>query len=311
MPKNSGHIGAAVFLFFIFCLFTFPLSAQKIYHNSLGILTENDSYLLRGKDGYYTNGLVLSYSWTNKDSNTTTIRSVEIGQRMYNAKNGSYQELYKIDRPVTAYLFGRYGQTQFSHQNVLDWKIGIGTIGPNAFGQQVQQFIHRTLGMYEPEEWQFQLKNAFSVDASMLYAPQIREDRPIFNVYPVVSSNIGMTFTNIKMGGFVTIGRKNINSKSALWNAQLNRTGNAVSESFFYVRPFLTYNIYNATVQGSLFGKDEHAGVLNRLLFMPKVGWKYCYNRFSLDLGIDYSSREAKEQLKSQWYGSVRLGWSW
>lgn len=311
MRNKGGHIGKYLFFTFAFLLFTFIVSAQKIYTKSIGILTENDSYMMMGKDGYYTNGLTLSYSWTSKDSSNKTINSIEFGQLMYNAKNGSYQELWKIDRPVTAYLFGRYSRTQFYGHNLLNWKAGIGTIGTNAFGRQVQEFIHRTLGMYRPREWQFQLQNAFSVDASVLYVPQIFKEQPSVNIYPIVSSNIGMTFTNIKTGGILTIGKKNVNEKSALWNAQINKTSTDSSESFFYFNPILTYYIYNATVQGSLFKNDPHAGTLNRLLFTPKFGWQYDHKRFSLNIGITYTSREAKEQLYDQWYGSIQLGWSW
>ncbi len=310
MRVKRYRIGQMLFLSLAFLLLSFQIQAQKIYTKSIGILTENDSYLLTGKDGYYTNGLTLSYSWTKKDTSNMTIRSIEFGQLMYNAKNGSYKELKKIDRPVTAYLFGRYSQTQFFGHNVLNWKAGIGTIGPNAFGREVQEFIHRTLSMHKPEEWQFQFRNAFSVDASISYVPQIFKEQPTANIYPIISSDIGMTFTNIKLGGILTLGQKNVNEKSALWNAQLNQTDNNTTESFFYIRPILTYNIYNATVQGSLFSEDQHAGVLNRLIFTPKIGWQYAHKRFSLNLGIDYTSREAKTQLYSQWYGSVKFGYA-
>lgn len=298
------------FFTLLFLLFTSSVFAQKNYNHAFGILSENDSYLLMGKDGYYTNGLTLFYSWTAKDTNRTAINSVEVGQLMYNAKNGSYQELWKIDRPVTAYLFGRYNRTQFFRQNVLDWKIGVGTIGPNAFGRQVQEFIHRTLKMYKPQEWQFQLKNALAIDASVSYAPQVFREQPIFNIYPILASDIGMTYTNIKAGGIITIGKKSINNRSILWNAYLNNATETM-EHFFYVKPILTYNIYNATVQGNLFSDDPHAGVLNRIIFTPKFGWMYVRKRFSLDICIDYTGREAQEQLRSQWYGGFKFGWYW
>lgn len=309
MKRRTGWIGAALLL--AFSLLSSTVFSQKVYNKSFGILTENDSYLLMGKDGYYTNGLTLSYSWTKKDTNSTVIHSIEFGQLMYNAKNGSYKELWKIDRPITAYLFGNYNQTSIHNGNVLQWKAGIGTIGPNGYGKQVQEFIHRTLGMYKPEEWQFQLRNALAIDASILYVPQIFKEQPTVNLYPVLSSDIGMTFTNAKAGAYFTIGKKEKNEQSSLWNAQLNRTDKNITESFFYFRPAVAYNIYNATVQGSLFHNDPHAGTLNRIMFTPKFGWQYSHNRFSLNVGIDYTSREAKEQLEAQWYGSVRLGWSW
>ncbi|MFT4203494.1 MAG: DUF2219 family protein [Chitinophagaceae bacterium] len=295
-----------VWLWAVFCLFFFSLSAQKNYTKSISILSENDSYMLMGKDGYFTNGLTLSYAWTSKDTTKSVINAIEVGQSMYNAKNGSYNEQERIDRPVTAYLYGRYSRTQFAKHHVLNWKLGVGTIGPNALGRQLQESIHSTLGMYKPREWQFQLRNAFAVDLSIIYVPQLFRERSTVNLYPVVASDVGMTFTNMKLGGLLTLGRKSHNEKSALWNAQLNQTDKNASESFFYFEPILTYNVYDATVQGGLFHDDPQAGRLNRLLLTPQLGWQYARHRFSLNLGVHYTGREAKDQIHRQWYGSVR-----
>lgn len=301
--KNCGAMRRVIFSLALSILLSYS-QAQKIHNKSIGLLTENDSYMLMGKDGYYTNGLTFSYSWTKKDTGSNTINSVEFGQLMYNARNGSYKEEWKIDRPVTAYLFGKFEQTRFYSNNVLRWNIGVGTIGPNALGRQMQEFIHSTLGMYKPQEWQFQLRNALSVDGGITYSPQIFKEQPVVNIYPIVSSDLGLTFTNIKAAALLTIGKKNTNAKSSIWNATLNNTGNNF-ESFFYFRPNLTYNIYNATIQGGVSSDDINAGSLNRLLFIPKFGWQYANNRISLNLGITHTGKEAKEQRNSQWYGSI------
>ena len=306
MQRNSGIILIENILIIFFFFLVNSVKAQKTYKKSIGIVTENDSYMLMGKDGYYTNGLTLSYNWTSKDTNKTTINTIEIGQLMYNARNGSYREHWKIDRPVTAYLFGKFGQTRFIQSNVLSWKLGIGTIGPNALGRQMQEFIHSSLGMYKPEEWQFQLRNAFSADANITYAPQIFKEQTTVNLYPVIASDLGMTFTNIKASAILTIGKKNTNSKSSLWNASLNKTSiDSDFESFFFFKPTIQYNIYNATVQGAMFSDDPNAGTLNRLLFNPKMGWQYAHKRISLNLAITYTNKEAKEQRNDQWYGSI------
>lgn len=309
MPKCQKIGKLALFLFLL--IFNLKTQAQKTYNKSIGILSENDSYMLMGKDGYYTNGLTLSYSWTKKDTSVSMINTVEVGQLMYNARNGSYQEYWEIDRPVTAYLFGRYCQTRFLHQDILVWNIGLGMIGPNALGRQVQLFMHKKLGMYKPQEWPFQLKNSLALDGSIAYIPKIFEEHTTANFYPVINSNLGMTFTNMAVGFFLTIGKKNANEKSFLWNTQLNETKQNVKESFFYFRPIATYYLYNATVQGSLFSKDAHAKTLNRFVFTPKLGWQYAYEHFSLNLGITYTGREARDQLNDQWYGSIQMGWRW
>lgn len=286
-------------------LYTIALSAQKLNTKSIGIITQNDSYMLMGKDGYYTNGLVLSYNWTSRDSNIHTIHSIEFGQLMYNARNGSYDELWKIDRPITAYLFGQYAQTHFYRDNVIKWSLDLGTIGPNAYGREVQEFIHRTLGMYKPREWKYQLRNALGINGNITYAPLLFKEKTTVNFYPIVSSDFGMSFTNIGVSTLLTIGHKASNHQSMLWHANLNQTDPALFESFFYLRPSLTYNIYNATIQGGISFTDVNRGTLNRYLFKSQLGWQYAHRKSALNLSVTYTGKEAKEQRNTQWYGSL------
>src|SRR5690606_35417434 len=132
-----------------------------------------DSYTLTAYDGYYTNGLKVVLGWNNKrDSTNSTIHKLELGQLMYNAKNGSYKRLEELDRPVTAFLYIRYGQQHFTpNASLLSWRINIGTIGPPALGRQVQESIHSLFNMYKPEEWDYQLNTEIGINADFTWSP--------------------------------------------------------------------------------------------------------------------------------------------
>lgn len=294
----------------VLLLFYFTSSAQTQYYREFQLTSDNDSYTLRGKDGYYTNGLKIAFRWKNKnDTLSNTVRSVEIGQLMYNAKNGSYRELYELDRPVTAFLYGVYSQAKFTkNDNVIKWNITAGIIGPPAFGRQVQDAIHSTLGMYTPEEWNFQLNTEFGINTHVEWSLKLKNvDNDHFSLKPVVGATVGNTFTNANAGVAILLGDYNSNSKSVFWNANLNSTK---KESFFYLYPQMIFKAYDATVQGGLFRHDKgkYVGVLNRDLFAPRIGWMYSGKGFLLNLALSYESRESLTQQDAQFYGTIGLG---
>ncbi|HEY0298933.1 MAG TPA: lipid A deacylase LpxR family protein [Arachidicoccus sp.] len=310
------HASKAIILFKIFLIGLFiislsPLFAQTQHSSELQITSDNDSYTLRGKDGYYTNGLKISFRWKNKkDSSSKIIHSIEIGQLMYNSKNGSYQYLYELDRPVTAFLYGSYTQTNFTKkEDVFRWNVMLGTIGPPAFGRQVQEAIHSTLGMYKPEEWQFQLKTEVGLNGNFEWSPNVQNLSSNISVKPIAGLSIGNTFTNANAGAAMLFGKFNNNSNSVFWDANLNSNQ---KESFFYIYPQIIAKAYDATVQGGLFrhgkNKGEYIGRLNRAVFLPKIGWMYSNKGFLLGLALSYESKESLTQIESQFYGTISLG---
>lgn len=287
-------------------------SAQNRYNKAIQLISDNDSYTLRGKDGYYTNGLKIAFYWKDKnDTSFGTIHSLEIGQLMYNAKNGSYNEIYELDRPVTAFLYGAYRQTHFSKKNnVFQWYISLGTIGPPAFGRQMQEAIHSTLHMYKPQEWNFQLKSEFGVNVHAQWsAALLNAVSSSFDIKPVIGATLGNTFTNANIGAAMLLGKFNSNAASVFWNALPNARR---TESFFYLYPQVIFKGYDATVQGGMFrhNKGSYVGVLNRVVFLPRLGWMYARHRFSLDLALSYESRESLTQQEAQWFGTIGLGYS-
>ncbi|MDE1193485.1 MAG: lipid A deacylase LpxR family protein [Arachidicoccus sp.] len=296
-------------LLYCICFAVFHVSAQTQHYSELQITSDNDSYTLRGKDGYYTNGLNIAFRWRNKrNPSSSTIRSVSIGQLMYNAKNGSYSELYELDRPVTAFLYGAYTQTNFTKkENVLQWNIMLGTIGPPAFGRQMQEAIHSTLGMYKPREWDFQLKTEVGVNGSFKWSPQLKKIGSAADIKPIISATVGNTFTNTNLGAALLLGKFNSNSSSVFWNANLNSNQ---KESFFYAYPQIIFKAYDATVQGGLFINDKgpYVGRLNRAVFRPQIGWMYSNGGFLLNLALFYESKESLTQIESQFYGRISLG---
>ena len=148
-------------------LLTVSLSASAQNHNKqFGFKSDNDAYLARGQDKYYTNGIFISYRFANKQKIENSalakqITQLEVGQKMYNAQSGYIPDMVYVDRPITAYLYAGASKHWFyTSENSLSLGVQLGTIGPNALGRQAQEFIHKLGGFYPPRGWEYQLKDA-------------------------------------------------------------------------------------------------------------------------------------------------------
>jgi hypothetical protein len=292
-------------------LMTSMVFAQTEHHHFIQIVNDNDSYTLTRNVCYFTNGLRILFGWNSqKDPGCTTIHTVEIGQLMYNAKNGSYQRKEELDRPVTAFLYARYGQMHFtSKETLLSWGVNLGTIGPPALGRQMQESIHSLFNMYTPKEWDYQLNTEIGINGDFTWSPTLKltAAKSSFKLLPVLRGSVGNTFTGASAGPVLSLGRMGGNSQTVFWNSHLNSKEH---ESFFYFYPELVLSIYNATIQGGLFRSDKgpYTGKLNHIRYRQTLGWMYSGKVFNVGLGLVYDAKESKTQLHNQWYGRIQLG---
>ena len=131
-------------------------SAQN-HSKQFGFKSDNDAYLARGQDKYYTNGIFISYRFANKPKKENSalakqLTQLELGQKMYNAQSGYIPDMVYVDRPITAYLYAGASKYWFyTSENSLSLGVQLGTIGPNALGRQAQEFIHKLGGFYPPQ----------------------------------------------------------------------------------------------------------------------------------------------------------------
>src|SRR5690554_4527296 len=111
------YILSICLLFSVSCNYAY---AQQRIHNELGFRNDNDVYLMRSQDEYYTNGISLFYKraidsvkfsqekWENK------LWGIGIGHKIYNAYTGDIESEEEIDRPITGYLYVNGGINWYS-----------------------------------------------------------------------------------------------------------------------------------------------------------------------------------------------------
>ena len=306
----------------VFFLLSATASCQKarpeFFTREIYGMTDNDSYLLQRKDGYYTNGVYFTYTWLpGKNSKKRKLTGVEIGQAIYTDRTRKILNRSQIDRPFTGYLYGKYKETWFGNcDGVLQGSIALGTIGKNSGGEWLQKHYHSIIHIYSFYGWEYQLKNAVGVDANLTWSPVILPEKEgtKFTLKPVMAANLGTTFTNLNLGVIWQAGFFEKNQQSALWNARLNSKGSAVRrhfELFCYYHPQLIYQVYNATVQGGLFLNDKGplTSDIYHWMYQHKLAVVYAERRFTVGLAAVFQTKEATIQTAFQRYGSLSLGY--
>lgn len=288
------------------------------FKNEFGFRSDNDSYLALGQDRYYTNGLFLSFRHALKQDTTwkhtaKKIWEIEAGQYIFNPQTGSISNIQNVDRPFASYLYagGKFSWL-FKNEQSIELALNIGTIGPNALGEDIQEGLHKVIGFYPIKGWEFQVNNEMGVNSSFKYIRLIartqRNNDFILNTY----ANIGNTFAGAGAGVLFRAGRINQLFKSVITHSRIsNLKGDSIpdKEIFFFTRPMLHFVAYDATIQGGMFTGEKGPAVFepNRFQYSQEFGVNYAANRWTLNFAITFKSRDVETQNRAHKYGSATI----
>lgn len=297
-------------------------TAQTVapYSQEFSVTSENDRYTFQGKDGYYTNGLLLNYTRAfSGKKGQKRLNSIELGQKMFLPYERKIFLPSEIDRPVTGYLYLRYTRTHFSRANGL-WQLGasVDAIGDASGARSVQNLFHRWIGISSRWSWvwDYQLNNGVGTNLHGSFAKGLvkHDGSSVFQVVPVTKATVGTSFTNISHGLVLQVGRLRPLHQSAFWNAAVQSDGEASqtkAEWLFYYYPEVQYQAYNATVQGSVFLKNKGpiTSAPEPFVVTHQAGFLFSQGRYLVRLTANFQSKEARSQRFSQRYGSVQVGY--
>lgn len=277
--------------------------------------TENDAYLFRKNDAYYTNGFFFALKTAKERNGKKIISGWELGQMIFTPLIRKTLTPADIDRPYCGYLFLKFSETKFpGNSSVLQYNGGLGQVGEASFGEGMQNSYHKLLGYSRFTGWPYQVQNALGVDVGVTYAHTLLQDSSWIKFMPVVEANLGMNFTNARIGGYLCVGSFENNANSALWNARV-QTANTPTrknhEFFFYWHPEIILQAYNSTVQGGMFSKGSGAVLkdIETVMFQQSLGICYAEGRWTTQLAFVFQTREAVSQKDLHGYGSMQVSY--
>ncbi len=307
------------FLMLMLILVVSLASFAQDYKNEFGFKSDNDAYLFYGQDRYYTNGLFIYFRHATNQQKLgekleKVIYEISAGQKMFNPISGFRPKPTTHDRPFAGYLYaGANVNLFFKKEGVLKTGLEIGTIGPNALGQQAQELLHKTVGFYQIAGWEHQIKNDFAINLAIQYTKLLhRSAKNDVDFALETYANLGTTFSGAGAGVLLRTGSINQLFNSAYTNAVIGnktKTNKLVkTEVFFYAKPQLNLVFYDATVQGSLFNNNSPVTFNTKpLVFVQQLGFNYSTPRFTLDYSILFKSKEIKSFARPHQYGTIAM----
>ncbi|MES2239414.1 MAG: lipid A deacylase LpxR family protein [Bacteroidota bacterium] len=307
----------------VILVYLFLFSASLWSQNStveIGVVSENDLYTSSKNDQYYTNGLEIFYRYQSKREKRQLLKKINeirLGQYMYSPRSIDKNNGAIVDRPFAGYLFGQFGNTSFyNNQTVFRKYFQLGYVGPNSFAAEVQSETHRLFNYKSFEEWDYQIKNTIGVQAYFMFSKtflsSIKSKRIDFQLQS--EAKLGTIFTSLSTGFVSRIGIKKLVSlsESNFYGASLNKEGNPLeSEFYFYMAPSVNYQLYDATIQGSLF--NDNSPVTFDIIpfrFNGEAGLKYRINNLNLSYAFVYRGKELKlDRNMGYFYGSIQVSY--
>jgi lipid A 3-O-deacylase len=294
----------------------------QTYINEIGIESDNDSYLLRRSDNYYTDGIFVYYNHALAvDANSALQNKVlgfEAGQKIFNPQSGSinyygFDDPSYIDRPFAAYLY--VGSTlNFLYKDESSLKLGaqIGMIGPSAYGKQVQDYVHHLLGFYQPEGWEYQIDNNAVLNLSAEYNRLLARASWV-DVSVSAYGNLGNGFSGAGIGPLLRLGIFNQLFNSISTQSSVSRSSATPLhkyELFFYYKPQFNYVAYDATIQGGLFTTHSPSSMEvtsdpSRIIWSNQLGVTYSCGRISIDIAAIYHTKDTEEMINPHQWGTI------
>ena len=303
--------------FLLFFLFLFATGFSQ--SRQIGVLLENDLYTSSVNDKYYTNGMEVFYRYLARDTTGKAVKKINefrAGQHIYNPQTVKAQDPGVHDRPFAGYLFGRFQKGWF-YENGSAFKAGVqaGVIGPSALAEELQRGIHNVFGYKPVRGWEYQVRDLAVFQVDGFYSHPIYQS-PQFDLHAKADVFAGTAFTGTKISVLSRIGLKPLLAvfDSALYGASVNSdpdVSKTQSEFFFYIAPGFNYQVYDATIQGSMFN-DESPIVwdLVRMRFIGEAGFKYRKNHWDLSYAFVYRGKEVDNWVnKGFFYGSIQVAW--
>jgi hypothetical protein len=306
----------ALCLFLILSCFSFNSFGQA-YKNEFGFKSDNDAYLFYGQDRYYTNGLMLFFRRATDQHKLGEklekfTYEITAGQKMFNPQSGAAGKISQQDRPFAGYLYaGGSANFFYKKENILKTTLELGTVGPSALGEDAQKLLHKTVGFYPIDGWQYQVKDKLSANLTVQYTSLLhRSEYSKIDFSFEGYANVGTTFSGAGAGILMRTGNINQLFQSAYTNSTIGyhpKTAKLVTEeTFFYAKPQLNFVAHDGTIQGKTLNEGK-AYELKKIVFAQQIGFNYSSKRFTFDFGLLFKTKEVKDIIHAHQYGTISM----
>jgi lipid A 3-O-deacylase len=303
-------------------------TAKEPRLESFQLYTENDTYLPKTTDRYYTNGIRFAWfrnpqgavrnpEWTKRFSSWWCRTGPDggspldigyghaLGQNIYTPNSIVDPNPQPRDRPWAGYLYYSWMLTTTCPQKTLsgEWwpvenlfELQAGLVGPGAGANLAQSTIHRLVHSPKPRGWSNQLKN--EPTANLLYLWRQTIGGKTSDVVPHWGIGLGNVMTYANTGATVRLGYHISSPPASVMKPTISRVSRArkVSEPFeFFLSAgvdgrFVPHNIF---LDGNTFVSGPEIDVHRKNLVLDLMtGATVRYKAWRLDYTYVHRSAE-------------------
>ncbi|MCM4156751.1 DUF2219 domain-containing protein [Gramella sp. AN32] len=309
-------------LLLILGLFSNSITAQKIENNGIHrhILKESyfrlsfDNDFFAHSDDNYTQGISLeiadpifqknpvNYLFLNYSENK--INGISIEQAAFTPEVISSKEIRYGERPFAAALYLKSFQLNINHkkQSVLYSSLSLGVLGPLAYGEEGQVFIHEATGNWVPYGWRNQVNNDVIINYELNHEKKLFELSKFVTVYSDLGLRVGSLFTDASIGYTSTLG---------VFKSVLNQNQPGKFQLYFYHNPKLIVVGYDASLQGGLFNNSNPYTIPFNDIYKIKAQVDYGLVLKAGFLYLEYTRSFITKEFRTgtlQNWGGIRLG---
>ena len=196
------------------------------WRGTLSFAIENDSFSASNSDRNYTSGV--QASWRSPNANLPRplawldnrldrwlgpgdVRwGFSLGQTIFTPRDTLRRDPDPTDRPYAANLFAAVSISRASERTLTVLELQGGIVGPSALGRQIQNGVHRGLGVDRSNGWRAQLRDepVFNLVGERKWRVGLGSLAGIeFEALPSVTLSLGNGNIYGALGGIVRMGR--------------------------------------------------------------------------------------------------------
>ena len=313
---------------------------------TIGLYFENDLFV--GTDRYYTSGTKLSWSSPNLERLSDTPYAspflplfgllpfidnkeyqknlvMAIGQNIYTPDNTEAFGPVPNDRPYAGWLYVGLGvvwkDANVRNSLVLD----IGVVGPWAYAQEAQRFVHDARDLDYPNGWDNQLHNELGVmlvyERMWRWPKHARRSGFDWEILPHAGAAVGNVQTYANLGAELRFG---LNLPDDFGTASIGTaatTSTPVDGQMSADRSRFDLGFYGFTridgravghnifLDGNTFGNSASVE-RNPFVADLSVGFAMNIKNTKIAYALVYRTREYRTQPEAQIFGTVSINWS-
>lgn len=289
-------------------------SIRPLEKDTRGIWFTYENDLFARTDRYYSQGYsfefkhpVLKKSPVSKlllkqlDSGKS-VYGIAFRQDVYTPKSIRNTSLDSTDRPYAANVFLSQTLVSTGFSNRITTSIDVGFIGPIAFGEQQQKFIHKHTNNAEPIGWENQVVNGLIANYNLRLEHGFILTKWL-DVFGDIGGKAGLLHTNATGGLIVRAGKKRDNLIHRLPKPQPNW------ELYTTINGTANYVVYNAVLQGLPWQHNPHvlqANKIEHLVYKLNAGLTLTVKNVSFTYVQVFITPEIKGGWQHSW-GSCNI----